>query len=416
MSPEVQVLLHGTPLGALREDDEGTWVFRFGDAYRRRADRPVLGQKFEDDLSRAYKGKKGNLPPFFANLVPEADGELRPILERHLGIEKGDDLTLLERLGRDLPGAVEIRQHAAPSPRPTFDIDPAIEPTEPRETDGEWMRFSLAGVQLKFSVLLADDRITLPAHGRLGDWLVKLDSRRFPGLCANEHAVMTWARVAGFEVPEIELRPSSALVGGLAEHTEPDTHVLAIRRYDRDGSVKIHQEDFAQVVNLPPKHKYDHVSYEDLARLVAAIVGDDAIDEYIRRLTFMIASGNGDAHLKNWSLLYRDRVRATLAPLYDQVATIAWPDKVDRRLALNLGGTKEMSQVSRGTLENFARKSDLGRERTMAKVDETLAELARAFREASSSPGWSMPHAHVDALHEHWRRTPLLRESPLGRL
>src|SRR5690606_13027497 len=117
------------------------------------------------------------------------------------------------------------------------------------------------------------------------------------------------------------------------DYAEPNTHVLAVRRYDRDDGHKIHQEDFAQVVNLAPKHKYDHVSYEQLIRLVDDILGGDGRDEMIRRLVFMIASGNGDAHLKNWSLVYRDQVHARLAPLYDQVATVAWPE-LPRTLAL----------------------------------------------------------------------------------
>lgn len=415
MTTEVEVLLHDRPIGSLHEDDRGQWLFRFSDAYRRRSDRPVLGQKFEDDLTRAYRGKKGGLPPFFANLIPELDGELRPILEGHLGIARGDDITLLEALGRDLPGAVEVRRlSVAPAPAPQIDLDDAIAPTEGSDDD-EWMRFSLAGVQLKFSVIVARDRITLPAHGRLGDWLVKLDSQRFPGLCDNEHAVMLWARAAGFEVPEVVLRPASELVGKLGEHATPGGRVLAIRRYDRGPGGKVHQEDFAQVLNLPPHHKYDHSSYEGLAILIAASAGPGAQDEVVRRLVLMIASGNGDAHLKNWSLVYPDQIAATLAPLYDQVATVAWPE-LKRHLALKLGGTREMAQLGQDALIRFAERAHFDRGRTLGLVSETLDRLATAWQEATRTPTWSMPDAHVRALREHWERTPLLRESALSRL
>jgi serine/threonine-protein kinase HipA len=417
MTLDVEVLLHGRAVGSLVEDDRGQWVFRFAESYLRLPERAVLGQKFEDDLTRAYRGKKASLPPFFANLVPEQGGELRPILETHLGIAEGDDISFLERLGRDLPGAVEVRRIAEIPDAREPALDDVIDPTPPADEDTEWMRFSLAGVQLKFSVIIAHNRITLPAHGCLGDWLVKLDSHRFPGLCENEHAIMLWARAAGFDVPQLILQESTSLVGKLGDYAEPGTHVLAVRRFDRDGKGgKIHQEDFAQVVNLLPQHKYDHVSYEDLARLIDAICGREAGDEFVRRLALMIASGNGDAHLKNWSLIYPDRVRARLAPLYDQVATVAWPKELARSLALKLGGTKRMSEIGRETLASFATRSGFASERVFALVDDALARLAAAWPDCSRQSGWSLGEAHAQALRDHWSATPLLRESPLSRL
>ena len=416
MTATADVLLHERVVGSLTQDDRGQWAFRFVEAYRRSPERPTLGQKFEDNLSGVYRGKKGSLPPFFSNLVPEPEGELRPILEAHLGVAEGDDITLLERLGRDLPGAVEVRAASVASEGRLAGLVETVDPTEPVDPDGEWMRFSLAGVQLKFSVIMAEDKITLPVHGRLGDWLVKFASRRFPGLCENEFAIMQWARRAGFDVPETILRPASALIGTLGEHAEPGTYVLAVRRFDRDdGGRKIHQEDLAQVVNLLPEHKYDHYSYEDIVQIVAATVGDAAGEEMIRRLTLMIASGNGDAHLKNWSLVYPDRVRATLSPLYDQVATIAWPQQVARTLALNLGGTKSMSQIGRATMVTFAARIGWDSARVSSIVDATIERLAHAWTECERAKDWPLLPDHAAALRQHWTTTPLLQSGPLVR-
>lgn len=413
MTVELEVLLHGASIGTLTEDEHGEKVLRFSSDYRTRAQRPVLGQKFEDDLSRAYKGKRGSLPPFFANLIPERSGELRPILEQQLGVTPDDDVALLELLGLDLPGAVEVRMLSETS-RPQPEVSDEIEPTLPRDRDDESMRFSLAGVQLKFSVILADDKLTLPAHGALGNWLVKLDSRRFPQLCENEYAIMRWAKLAGFEVPDCLLMGADALRGKLGDHTEPGTHVLAVRRYDRNG-VKVHQEDFAQVANLLPEHKYDHVSYERLSKFVGAAIDEHARDELLRRFAFMLASGNADAHLKNWSLIYPDRINPRLAPLYDQVATVAWP-QIERKLALKFGGTKIMTQLDDDALDRFADRAALAPERVRARFHETFERLASAWALASCSADWSMPPAHVEALREHWQRVPLLRESALARI
>jgi serine/threonine-protein kinase HipA len=209
--------------------------------------------------------------------------------------------------------------------------------------------------------------------------------------------------------------PTSALLGKLGDYADPDTHVLAIRRYDRHERGRIHQEDFAQVVNLYPANKYDHVSYEQLTMLIERSVDAAARDEVIRRLVFMLASGNGDAHLKNWSLIYPDRIHAQLAPLYDQVATVAWPE-LDRKYALNFAGTKHMGQIDRERVGVFATRAGLDVGSVLGLVDRTLDRLADAWRSVVRSPDWVIAAEHVDALREHWQRTPLLRESPLAGL
>ena len=68
------------------------------------------------------------------------------------------------------------------------------------------LRFSLAGVQLKFSAM-GDARggLTIPARGVGGDWIVKLPSLQFPGVPENEFSMMTLARAVGISVPVVKL-------------------------------------------------------------------------------------------------------------------------------------------------------------------------------------------------------------------
>ncbi|WP_063796222.1 type II toxin-antitoxin system HipA family toxin [Chondromyces crocatus] len=98
-------------------------------------------------------------------------------------------------------------------------------------------------------------------------------------------------------------------------------HVFMIQRYDRlaDGT-RVHQEDFAQVRGVLPERKYGKASYEGLARIVGALCGHDGLLDFMRRVLFAILSGNDDAHLKNWSLLYPDGRTPRLAPVYDQIS------------------------------------------------------------------------------------------------
>lgn len=413
MARRFDVLLHGHPVGELRETANAYTEFRLSDAYLRLPPpRAVLGQKFVDAPDKTYVGKLRELPPFFANLVPE--GELRPFLEQRLPVAVADDLGLLELVGHDLPGAIEIVRSDG-SDDAIADVVERVSPRESSEPSEE-LRFSLAGVQLKFSVVRAADKITFPVTGKRGDWIIKLDSRRFPGVVENEYSVLEWARLAGFDVPDCDLTSTTALQGSLIKYAEPGVLALMIRRYDRDAEVRIHQEDFAQVLNVRPQDKYANVSYEALAVLVRNIIAepDVAIDEFIRRLVFVVASGNSDAHLKNWSLVYPDRVNPKLSPVYDQVSTVGWSE-IMKKLALKLAGARRFEEITRETFARFAVKAGLEPPRVLKVVDETLEKLEAAWEVARRTGLWKMLPAQTAALREHWRLTPLLAGSPFGK-
>lgn len=337
MTVTLGVGLHGKIIGYLSQTTKGQIAFRFTESYLSMTDRPVLSQAFEDDLSRSYHGKNRSLPSFFANLVPE-HGALRNLIEDSLGVSPGDDLALLGAVGRDLPGAVEIVSVDGDDLPVQEDLEVSAYETDHDNIINRdpGLLFSLAGVQMKFSVLREPDRITLPASNQDGEWIVKLGSARFPFTVENEYAMMQWAMSAGFDVPECYLQDASTVSSSLKKHTDFGNHVFVIRRYDRHEGLRIHQEDFAQVANLRPQLKYDHIKYEQCGGLVKQLLGCEAYYEFIRRLTFVIASGNADAHLKNWSFLYLNKQQPSLAPMYDQVCTIAWPE-LSSELALKIG-------------------------------------------------------------------------------
>jgi serine/threonine-protein kinase HipA len=402
--------LNGTIVGYLTQTKEGQITFRFTDSYLSMPNRPVLSQSFEDDLTRTYSGSKRSLPPFFANLIPEL-GPLRELIESNLGVSADDDLALLEAVGRDLPGAVEIiRVDDGDLP-----IQDSLETTnnyvetleDNLHTEESGLRFSLAGVQLKFSVLRNPDRITLPGRNQDGDWIVKLGSTRFPFVVENEYAIMQWAKAAGFDVPECYLQDAKTVSIALKEHADFGDTVFVIRRYDRSLRHRIHQEDFAQVTGLRPALKYDHIKYEQCGGLVKQLIGDDAYYEFIRRLTFAIASGNADAHLKNWSLLYLDGSQPSLAPMYDQVCTIAW-EEIKSELALKLAGTKNWFELNFLTrFELLAKRAGADPNRTVETVQETLSQLVYVWN-TSNTPDL-LPPDHARRLQEFWGRVPLLR-------
>lgn len=360
-------------------------------------------------MERVHRNRKNvGLPDFFANLIPE--GRLRDVIEDRTDVAAEDDLALLDFVGEDLPGAVVVREQNGelPHEEAAEEAPPSKPLGEEMEAAEEGLRFSLAGVQLKFSMLLREEKLTLPAKGESGEWIVKFDSPTFPALPENEFSMLSWAREAGFDVPDHALRPVEDLQGFPREYAPEETRVLAIHRYDRTPEGRIHQEDFAQAVGLPPRRKYDHITYEVMARLIRQFVDEEAVDEFVRRLVLVIAGGNNDAHLKNWSLVYPDGIQARWSPLYDQVSTVAWKAP-GRELALKLAGVKSFGQIDRATFERFANKAEVERRRVFELVDETLETLQRTWREIGSD--LPLPQEHAKALREHWHNVPVLRDA-----
>lgn len=404
-SRRLYVRLHGEAVGEIIEQKDGRISFRLSEPYLSRVPRPVLGQRFKDDLERTFYGRRrGALPDFFANAIPE-DGPLRRILVQAMEEDDPDDLALLAFVGHDLPGAVTVHtdpaEGEAGAPWPE-DIE---SPEDDDEGGKEPLRFSLAGVQLKFSMLKQEESLPLPASGQDGQWIVKFPSPIFSRLPDNEYAILTWARDAGFDVPQVELQGSDKLPQRLRKFAPGGEPVLAIRRFDRSEEGRIHQEDLAQVVGLSPERKYEHLTYEAMAKLVRSFIDEEAVDELIRRLVFVIASGNSDAHLKNWSLVYPDRIQARWSPLYDQVATIAW-SLPERKLSLKMAGVRDFHRIDRPALRRFAERAEL-KPSTVEEVAAATLENLATHRYAALE---RLPAGHGDALRSHWKDVPLLAE------
>lgn len=414
MSRRLEVLLYGTPVGEVSEAADGRTEFRFLETYYEMVPRPVLGQKFEDDLRRVHRSRhRGELPDFFANLTPE--GRLRELIEQTTFVEPGDDLALLAYVGRDLPGAVEVRPYEGEDLVSAGASPADLQPTgEPDEETSEGLRFSLAGVQLKLSMLRQGEKLTAPLQDQAGDWIAKFASPSFPHLPENEYSILEWARTAGFDVPKCHLHevgdldPNSDLLDIVRRIVSEGTKVLAIRRYDRGAAGRIHQEDFAQVVGLPPTLKYEQIRHEDMAILVRQLMGEEGVEEYVRRLVLTIATGNGDAHLKNWSLVYPDRIRPVWSPLYDQVATVAWRAPA-RELALKLGGAKAFGQIDLQAFVRFAERAEIDHRRLSPWIDETLDRLRQAWRDCHRE--LPLEPSHRKAIENHWQQVPLLKAS-----
>jgi serine/threonine-protein kinase HipA len=110
---------------------------------------------------------------------------------------------------------------------------------------------------------------------------------------------------------------------------------FAIERFDRQNDVRILAENFAQVLVKHPHKKHNSANYEQIGRILYEYSGDGLTDaqQFARRRLVNILLANGDAYLKNWSLLYSDQITTKLSPAYDIVTTCVCIDS-DKHYAL----------------------------------------------------------------------------------
>jgi serine/threonine-protein kinase HipA len=406
----LDVLLHGKAIGTLTSVPGDRTLFAFNDAYIADRRRPTLSLAFKDTLGELivdFRPTQTRLLPYFSNLLPE--GRMRSYLAERAGVSPMREFFLLCALGIDLPGAITVRRAGGERWPSTADAEAGT--LLPEDERGNAMRFSLAGLQLKFSAIAeARGGLTIPVDGAGGSWIVKLPSREFQGVAENEFSMLTLAARLGMDVPRIRLvEPAS--IGNLPERLGGlHGQALATERYDRlPGGERVHIEDFAQVFGVYPDDKYGRGSLRSIARVLAAESATTDIVEFIRRLVFNALIGNADMHLKNWSLIYRDRRTPALAPAYDFVSTIVYVP--EPRAALNFSRTKRFDGLTRDELQHFSAKALLAEKLVLDTARETVA----LFHQHWSAEKTNLPlsSAVVRAIEDHVRTIPIAGASAL---
>jgi serine/threonine-protein kinase HipA len=289
----------------------------------------------------SWDSDAGLLPIFEMNL-PE--GALRERLQRMFGKATGsfDDLDLLEIVGGSQIGRIRytgMRQQLEENV-PQQPIDQILR----ARRDGDLFEYllnrfaphsGLSGVQPKVMIRAADSKPSDPKARRSptiqsATHIVKLwDAEEYPELAANEFFCLTAAKKLSLPVPPFEL--------------SDDGGALVIERFDLVEGGYLGFEDFCVLNALGTREKYDG-SYETrvfkrLRDYVDPIELPAANEQLFKLFVLNCAIRNGDAHLKNFGIVYDDvNGAARLAPVYDLVTTTAYipPDL----MALTLEGTK----------------------------------------------------------------------------
>ncbi|MDD4856209.1 MAG: type II toxin-antitoxin system HipA family toxin [Sulfuricurvum sp.] len=266
-----------------------------------------------------------NLHPIFEMNLPE--GALKEtIRERFAKVKQMDDLGLLELIGPHVIGRVKYglpEDHEKP-----ITLDEILHDDTHLLFERLMERFAIrsgvSGVQPKI-LLQINDKNTLSTE----EYIVKSWGSEYPELAFNEFFCMEAVRLAGLPIPEYKLSENRSM--------------FIMKRFDlKDDGNYLGFEDGCVLLGKGTNEKY-HASYEDLAKVLKASTATESRLENLRTLFKALVINhmlrNGDAHLKNFAILYdEDYTDAAMAPIYDVVCTTVYL-KEDLP-ALNMSGGK----------------------------------------------------------------------------
>lgn len=412
----IQLTLHGELVAYLAGYLNGRNVLIFADEFRNNTRRSTFSLITHPAFPHSNKllsepwARNQRLHPTLSNLLPE--GSLRELIAQGLKVHVDNEFHIFSYLGEDLPGAIvatPLDPEDVPENVMTIISGGRYSGDKRRKTKvikfeklERENKFSLAGVQMKFSMKETDGRYKLSKSGELGDWIIKTPSTKHKDVPVNEFSAMTLASQVGVNIPEIKLVDMSKL-DTLPQINLPDeTFAFAIKRFDRKQSKRVHMEDLAQVLVKYPHEKYNSANYEQIGRVLYEFSGDALVDvqQFARRLLVNILLANGDAHLKNWSLLYEDKVTPRLSPAYDIVVTSVYIDG-ERNFALNLGKTKDWYTASFEKFKAWSEKSGLPWRAIKPHLEDVMDKARTHWHSAIAD--LPMNEAHKQKLMEHWK-------------
>ncbi|MEK1841034.1 MAG: type II toxin-antitoxin system HipA family toxin [Pseudomonas sp.] len=365
----LHVSVSGTMVGALGRGQSGVdSVFTYAqDALEENAVSLTMPARLE-----SYTWERG-VPPVFEMNLPE--GPLRDELVRRFSkaVRGFDDFAMLAIVGPHQLGRVGIANTlSANEPPPETSLADLLVHDGAQglfddllHTYGQYS--GVSGVQPK--VLVRDsatiiDRLT---HRGATHLVKSFRAEEYPELAANEYFCMRAALHSGLEVPKFELSERGKF--------------LIVERFDLNDKGYLGFEDFCVLNAWPSKAKYDG-SYEGAARQIKEFVSpsllSQALESFFKIVALSSGLKNGDAHLKNFGVLYEHcgaDAQIGLAPAYDIVTTSVYI-KADS-MALLLGGSKAWPKYK--MLMRFGRSAC---NLTEGRCNELLQQVAHGMEVA----------------------------------
>lgn len=343
--------------------NEGELSFAYNENY--------LNQENAKKLSsalplQAEKFSHRECQAFFSGLLP--DEAIRKTLARYLQFSEENIFGLLKAIGGECAGAISLHdpnkenfdkenEYRILSNQEAQELLASLD-QRPFLIGEEGVRMSAGGAQNKLMVCFNKEQLLLPLYGSPSTHILKPQMKDFRESVFNEFFCMKLAKDLGLNTANAEII-----------WIENQAYYLT-ERYDRvkteSGIIRQHQEDFCQALNIAPELKYQSErgpSLIDCMQLIdtkvakGAMKGASKID-FIKIIIFNYLVGNGDAHGKNFSLLYRSNEEA-LAPFYDLLSTVVYYNPFKSKMAMKLGGTYKFRSVDLEKFKKLALELDI---------------------------------------------------------
>ncbi|MGM7448793.1 type II toxin-antitoxin system HipA family toxin [Idiomarina sp. ST20R2A10] len=342
------------------------------------------------------------LPPVLSNLLPE--GALRHWMAQALKVHQDNEFPLMAHMGRGLPGGL-IASPIVAGQLPIWALDHR-EKVEAIQIDvaTQQNKFSLAGVQMKFSsVRNKDGRFNIGTDANDDSWIIKTPSTVHQFVPFNEFSAMRLAEAVGVDIPEIKLVKLSKLDNLPNIQLPNEEYAYAIKRFDRDNGKRVHTEDFAQIFQVYSHEKYEKYNYEQIADALYSYShqGLKDVQQLARRILVNILLANGDAHLKNWSVIYSNPQRPMLSPAYDIVSTRPYV-KGESEFALNMAKNKNWYDVSMASFEIWSNRVGFPWQAVKVHITDTLDKARSVWPKLLTE--LPMHREHKQVLRHHWSK------------
>jgi serine/threonine-protein kinase HipA len=323
-------------------------------------------------------------PPPFDMVLPE--GERRTRIEEARKILPADSFSLLSYVGGNPVNRVRfLPPGQLPGDEPTELPAPAeiAKTRNGRQLFQEMisrldLRQGIAGVQPKILGASAATKISSGLRQYRGSThILKTSIERFPFLAANEHCCLGIFASAGIAVPRTTL--------------SADGELLLVERFDIRGDGRLLGfEEAAALLGETSATKYlrDYgTMVEILGRFISPQNLAAARSTLVKSLVLNHLLGNGDAHLKNFGVLFEDAAQVSLAPIYDCVSTLPYiPDDIPA-LALSFEWYTK-AWWPRTKIEEFALTYGAMTQRSVLELlDECYAAVTAGVRTVNSLGG-----------------------------
>lgn len=388
----LKVIIGGSVAGTLSQGASGAISFEYEGHY----DGPPLSISMPND-GRLYGDKV--VKPYLEGLLPESNETKREIANRY-GTSPRNPFALLEHVGLDCPGAVQICtedlvESALLQEGELIALsNKAIAEKLRRVMTGQqgWIsnreHWSLGGQQSKFALRKKEGQWYMCEGAAATTHIIKPGIEGLKMQALNEFLCIKTAEKIGLSVENV----SYEIFDG--------TPAIVAERFDRvsRGSevARIHQEDLCQALGYSPDKKYPEDGGPGASEVIGLLkeTGRDArsnIQGFIDQLFFNYLTGSPDAHAKNYSVLLSES-RQVLAPMYDVASNLPYVDRpFDTKLAMGISGQNRICKLGLQRLERFATTSGLGeygidggllarRLRGMAEsIPDAMSEAARDF-------------------------------------